>query len=270
MTHVARLTKLTSLSGGSKKYKNGMAEVIQWQPLSQDVAILRLKSHRGERFPDYQPGQNILLSRSGVSTVFSIASAPYQTKQRGYLEFFVNRENEFLEGEKIQYADQATGDFTLDRAKNFANVVFVATGTGVAPFVSMIREISHQGSTNARYTLIQGSRKVEELGYYKELSELAAAGNIDFLYIPTVSRLNAGAWDHLTIGRGRAANLLRLLVHVPLKGEAVLPVPLLKQDFRDRFSTRSTIILACGSHASVADVKDVASEKGIRFEKEDW
>jgi ferredoxin-NADP reductase len=247
-----------------------MAEVSQWQPLSRNVAILRLKSHRGERFPDYRPGQNIVLSRFGVSTIFSIASAPYQTKQRGYLEFFVNRENEFLEGESIQYADRAVGDFTLDRAKNFSNVVFVATGTGVAPFVSMIREICHEGSAGVRYTLLQGSRKFEELGYYKELSELAAAGNIDFLYIPTVSRPNAGVWNHLAIGRGRAANLLRLLVQVPLKGEAVLPAPLLKQDFRDRFSARSTIILACGSHASVADTKHVATEKEIRFEKEDW
>ena len=247
-----------------------MAEVSQWQPLSRDVAIFRLRSHPGERFPDYQPGQNIVLSRSGVSTIFSIASAPYQTKQRGYLEFFVNRANEFLEGERILYADQATGNFTLDRAKNFANVVFAATGTGVAPFVSMIREISHEGSTNVRYTLIQGSRKFEELGYYKELSELAAAGNIDFLYVPTVSRPNAGAWNHLATGRGRAADLLRLLVNLPPKAEAVLPAPFLKQDFRDRFRTRSTIILACGSHASVADVKNVATEKGIRFEKEDW
>ena len=247
-----------------------MAEVIQWQPLSGDVAILRLKSHKGERFPDYQAGQNIVLSRSGVFMIFSIASAPYQTKQRGYLEFFVNRENEFLKGERIQYANRATGDFTLDRARNFANVVFVATGTGVAPFVSMIRELSYGGSSGTRYTLIQGSRKFEELGYYKELSELAAAGNIDFLYIPTVSRPNAGAWNHTAIGRGRAANLLRLLVHLPLKGEAVLPAPLLKQDFRECLRMRSTIILACGSHASVADVKNVATERGIRFEKEDW
>jgi ferredoxin-NADP reductase len=247
-----------------------MAEVSQWRPLSRNVAILRLKSHKGERFPDYQPGQSIVLSRSGVSMIYSIASAPYQTKQRGYLEFFVNRENEFLRGERIQYADRAAGDFTLDRAKDFANVVFVASGTGVAPFVSMIREVSHEGTAGIRYTLIHGSRKFEELGYYRELSELAAAGNIDFLYIPTVSRPNAGAWNQTTIGRGRAANLLRLLVHSSLKGEAILPAPLWKQDFRERFHARSTIILACGSHLSVADVKNVATEKGIRFEKEDW
>ncbi|MCI0411737.1 hypothetical protein L0222_02925 [bacterium] len=247
-----------------------MSEVIQWQPLSGNVAIFRLKSHKGERFPDYQAGQNIVLSRSGVSMIFSIASAPYQTKQRGYLEFFVNRENEFLEGENIQHADRAVGDFTLDRTKNFVNVVFVATGTGVAPFVSMVRELSHRGSSVVRYTLIHGSRKFEELGYYKELSELAAAGNIDFLYVPTVSRPNAGAWNHTAIGKGRAGNLLRHLLRLPLKGEAVLPASLLNRDFRERFRNRSTIILACGSHASVADVKSVAMETGIRFEKEDW
>jgi ferredoxin-NADP reductase len=247
-----------------------MAEVSQWQPLSEDVAILRLKSQTGERFPDYQPGQNIALSRSGVSMIYSIASAPYQTKQHGYLEFFVNREHEFREGELIQHADRATGDFTLERARSFANVLFVATGTGVAPFISMIREMSHGRSNGARYTLIHGSRRFEELGYYKELSDVAAAGNIDFLYIPTVSRPNAEAWSHTTIGRGRAADLLRLLVRLPHQGEAILPSSLLKQDFRDRYRTSSTIILACGSHVSVADVEDVAMEKGIRFEKEDW
>ena len=246
------------------------AEVFQWQPLSDQVAIFRLKSVKGRAFPEYKAGQNIELYKGRKAMIFSIASAPYETKKQGYLEFFISRENKFQEGEFVECAGTAAGDFTLDRASGFDSVIFVATGTGVAPFVSMIRELSCSGERSVRYTLIHGSRKNEELGYHKELSGLAASGKLDLLYIPTVSRPSAGDRNENPIGKGRAGNLLRLLLHLPCRGEAVLPAFLGEQDFRKRFRSHSTIILACGSHASVVDIGNIAAEKQIRFEKEDW
>jgi ferredoxin-NADP reductase len=247
------------------------AEVFHWQPLSDQVAIFRLKNVNGGAFPDYKAGQNIELYQGQKTMIFSIASAPHQTKKQGYLEFFISRDNFFCDGESLEYSAFASGDFTLDRTHGFDNVIFVATGTGIAPFVSMIRELSLSGKNqNVRYTLIHGSRKAVELGYYKELSGLAASGKLDLLYIPTISRPSAGDWNEPPIGKGRAGNLLRRLLHLPCKGEAVLPDSLKAQDFENRLQSNSTIILACGSHDSIADIKTVAVEKKIRFEKEDW
>ena len=246
------------------------AQVFQWKPLSDQVAIFRLKRVNGGAFPEYQAGQNIELYRGPKTMIFSIASAPSQTKKQGYLEFFISRENRFQDGDLVEYAGSASGNFTLDRTRGFDSVIFVATGTGVAPFVSMIRELKHSGGGSSQYTLIHGSRKVEELGYHKELSGLAASGKLDLLYIPTISRPSAGDRSENPTGKGRAGNLLRRLLHLPCRAEAVLPASLDEEDFRRRFRPKSTIILACGSHASVADIKNIAVEKQIRFEKEDW
>jgi len=50
----------------------------------------------------------------------------------------------------------------------------------------------------------------------------------------------------------------------------VLPVSLRNKDLQERLDAGCTIILACGSHSSVGDIRDVAAEKRIPFVKEDW
>jgi ferredoxin-NADP reductase len=247
-----------------------MAEVCDWRPLSEAVAILRLKRLSGETFPDYKPGQNVELYRDETTMIFSIVSAPFETRKSGVLEFFVRTDHDLQVGDFVECADSASGDFTLDRAVGFRNVIFVATGTGIAPFVSMIRQLSNDPSLDVRYTLIHGSRNLPELGYDKELAGHAAAGKLDFIYIPTISRPSPEDWDLKSVGKGRAGNVLRRLLGLPLKGEAVLPESQTIARMTDRFEPESTIILACGSHASVNDIKNAAGEKKIRFEKEDW
>ena len=247
-----------------------MAQVFHWQPLSENVVIFRLRKGAGETFPEYKAGQNLELYRGESVMVFSIASAPADTKKQGYLEFFVSRDNALKEGDPVEFSNRASGNFTLERTAGFSNVIFVATGTGVAPFISMIRELSHTVAKGTKYTLIHGSRNRNELGYHNELSALAAAGKPDLMYIPTISRPSAADWKNTSIGKGRAGNVFRKILHLPLKGEASLPETFQEEDWNQRFQPDSTIILACGSHASVSDIKHAASEKGIRFEREDW
>ncbi len=247
-----------------------MAKVTQWNPLSEDVATFQLHIEPGERFPEYIPGQNIQLFRSGETLLFSIVSAPYETAIHHYLEFFVNRDREFSNGESMKFSDAATGDFTLNCTENFRNVLFVGTGTGIAPFVSMIRHLNHEKTSRVRCTLIQASRKFQELGYYKELSAIETQGNLDFIYIPSVSRPSDQDWQMENLGKGRAGNLLRDLLNLPRSGEAVLPASLKTKDLSERLDPDRTIILACGGHASVSDIRDVALQKTIRFVKEDW
>jgi ferredoxin-NADP reductase len=247
-----------------------MAKVSQWHPLSRDVSIFRLKADPGERFPDYIAGQNIQLFRAGEALLYSIVSAPFETQEHNFLEFFVNRDRDFSEGDQVTFSDSAFGDFTLGKTLPFQNVIFVGTGTGVAPFVSMVRTLSKSADKEIRYTLLHASRNFAELGYDKELSAIEAHRKFDFVYIPTVSRPSADDLKVESLGKGRAGNLLRNLLNLPPKGEAVLPACLQNKDWQERLDPRCTIILACGSHASVSDVQDVARETGIPFVKEDW
>jgi ferredoxin-NADP reductase len=247
-----------------------MATVSLWHPLSRDVATFRLHSDPDERFPDYVSGQNIQLSRAGESLLYSIVSAPFETREHNFLEFFVNRDRDFKDGEKMMFSDSASGDFTLEKTLPFQNVVFVGTGTGVAPFVSMVRSLNKKADLQVRYTLIHASRNFEELGYDMELSAVEAQRKFNLIYLPTVSRPSTNDWKIDSLGKGRAGNLLRKLLNLPPKGEAVLPASLQNMNLQQRLDPRCTIILACGSHASVSDVQDVVTEKGISFFKEDW
>ena len=246
-----------------------------------------------------------------VTHSYSIASAPFETERSGHLEFYVVLERgdvpgrlteslfgiEAGGGDQIKYHDRIAGDFTLDkRAASRRDVLMVGTGTGVAPFVSMVKQLHHAagGGDPRRYTLVHANRTREELAYHEELAAAAASERLDFVYVGSVSRPAAGGADP-GVGAGRATNLLRHVFDMPLKEEedlaAVrarggdvgsaekalartvrprLPDHVNQRRLRDRLDPTQTVVLTCGNPASMADVGTVAGRLGMRYEKEDW
>jgi ferredoxin--NADP+ reductase len=122
---------------------------------------------------------------------FSIASGTGD----GELEFLVRyvREGELAPrlarvpvGSRLYLSDEAGGTFTLDRAPVRKHLVLVATGTGIAPFVSYVR--THlRADTARRWVIVHGARYDWDLGYREEL-ESAARECPHFTYIPTTTR----------------------------------------------------------------------------------
>jgi ferredoxin-NADP reductase len=319
--------------------------VADWQLLSPILATFSLLPQAGDSFPDYKPGQYIALRRddcritkrvvgpdghptivpvldeSGrpmrgpVTHSYSIASAPYEMRERGYIGFYVvletdersvpGRLTESLfrihppEDNQVKYVSRIVGDFTLDkRARGFKSVLLVGTGTGLAPFVSMIRQLHHDAERGAsdgvRYTLLHANRTSEELGYHQSLQSIEAAQRFDFVYVPSVSRPRAGVADP-TLGRGRANNVLRHIVGMPLREEQAvldaeakgedpaparealasvvrpaLPEHLSPAELRKRLDPPQTVVLTCGNPSLMADIKFITETNGMRFEKEDW
>src|SRR5205085_8457740 len=100
--------------------------------------------------------------RGSVTHSYSISSAPFETAQGDYLEFYVVLERgrdgvlgrfteslfrgvESHENDRLAYVERIVGDFTLaKRAAGFEHVLLVGTGTGLAPFVSMLKQLHHQ------------------------------------------------------------------------------------------------------------------------------
>ena len=301
--------------------------VVDWHHLSPILATFRLMPAHGSRFPDYHAGQYIALRRedcrltkrftdqngilhfvidldeSGnpkrgpVTHSYSIASAPFETRDRGYLEFYVILEQDELgepgrlteslfrigptPGAALTYVDRIVGDFTLaKRAAAVRNVFWVGTGTGVAPFVSMIKELHFKGSQGSpsdgvQYTLLHTNRTTEELGYHEELLRIEASRCFDFVYIPTVSRPTSRDLEDPCLGRGRANNVLRHLLGMPPKEQQGLVAPVLPRHtasdaVRQRLEAGRTVILTCGNPSLMADIKYIADSNQIRFEKEDW
>jgi ferredoxin-NADP reductase len=294
-----------------------------FERLTPTLATFRLSPEVGFPFPGYKAGQYMALSRDDckltrrvtgedgrthyepdldeagvprrgtVTHSYSIASAPWETRELGHLEFYIVLEvgeqqypgrltESFFRmdppaDDRVGYVDRIAGDFTLDkRAAGARNVVMVGTGTGLAPFVAMAKELDHEAAAGrtdgVRYTLFHANRTADELAYHRELLAIEDAARFDFVYVATVSR-PSGAPDP-RVGSGRGNNVLRHVLGMPPREEgavpAVLPARVDVRALRERLDPAATVILTCGNPSSMSDIQHVAHASGIRFEKEDW
>ena len=254
--------------------------------------------------------------RGMVTHAYSIASAPFETDEEGHLEFYVilERDSEGVPGRltesmfrmdpagdnRLTYFDTIKGEFTLERrAAGFDSVVFVGTGTGVAPFVSMVKQLQFEagrgGRDGTRYTLLHANRTYGELDYRAEFAAIAAEPRFDFVYVPSVSRPTPPDLANAELGTGRANNVLRHVFGMPAKEEQdvsealargqdasqaktalartvlpALPRTVALADLQRRVRSPKTVIITCGSPGSMADIEYVAQAQHVHFEKEDW
>jgi ferredoxin-NADP reductase len=273
------------------------------------------KDGRKRYVPDLDESGNPKLGP--VTHSYSIASAPFETQGHGRLEFYVVLEQDQYgtlgrlsssllnvdtpPNDTLTYVNRITGNFTLPKtAGGFRSVVLVGTGTGLAPFVSMIKQMhfdaSHgRGPDGVQYTLIHTNRTYEELAYNDDLIGIEKAGRFDFAYVPTVSRPTRRDIDDPALGRGRANNVLRHMLGMPLREEhalaarlasgadpsrakealekatrPALPQHLSVAQLQKRLLSSSTVILTCGNPSLMEDIHYIAEANHIRFEKEDW
>lgn len=243
-----------------------------------------------------------------VTHSYSIASAPFETLATGALEFYVTLEKDAEghlgrlteslfntgrdhNGDTLGYVDRIVGNFTLDqRAPGFENIVLVGTGTGLAPFVGMAKQLDHEarnGSrTGARITLVHANRTRGELAYDAELRAIEKRRAFDFAYIPSVSRPVAEDANDAALSQGRANNLIRAILGLPLREEeiaketGIAPARLTRpvvapaldaSALRARMpGGQKTAILTCGNPDLMEDIKRIAERADFRFEMEEW
>jgi ferredoxin-NADP reductase len=162
----------------------------------------------------YRAGQAASLAASGEPTPYSIASAPSETRQHGWVEFLIkvdgaSRFGAVVEGLRpdspVQLAGP-TGAFTLDHVPAGAPLLFVAGGTGIAPLRSMIREAIESGRPGP-LSLVYSNRTPEEFAYLDELKTLAADGKLRLTLTLTG---DAQDWTHAR-GRTGSAHLSDLI-----------------------------------------------------------
>ncbi len=295
------------------KYKAG-----QYIALRRENCKLTKKVISANGKPDYVPDldEHGNEKRGPVTHSYSISSAPFETEQKNCLEFYIileiNEKGERgrltdslfrinLRGDaEVTYFNRIAGDFTLDqRAQGFHSVLLVGTGTGLAPFAAIIKQLhfeATQGKSNAvRYTLLHTNRTYDELAYHQAMLDIEASQSFDFVYIPSVSRPTPQDLTDPKLGKGRANNLLRSIFEMPLKEEQqlqeaaargedvsqakaafevtvkpVLPGHLSSKDLQDRLNPSQTVVLSCGNPMSMADIRCIADSNRMRFEKEDW
>ncbi|MDX1594203.1 MAG: ferredoxin--NADP reductase [Gammaproteobacteria bacterium] len=123
---------------------------------------------------------------------YSICSSVHQPEA---LEFYISllsggeltpRLFNLEPGARLFVGDKPRGTLTLEKVPEESNVLLVATGTGLGPYVSMLR--SHARAFPAKQVgVIQGASYARDLGYLSELRHYAAQLP-NFHYLPTVSR----------------------------------------------------------------------------------
>ncbi len=144
------------------------------------TVTLRLVRTDGE-LPPFSPGQyvNLHVTVDGTETSrpYSIASAPGEP----FLELTVKEKpdgfvsphlvNEVAEGDALR-SSGPEGWFRREPLIDPAELVFMAGGSGVTPFMSMIRQQARDGF-DCRVTLLYGCRNADEVIFADELRALA-------------------------------------------------------------------------------------------------
>ncbi len=153
------------------------------------------------RPPDFEfiPGQNIRSVYGDMERYYSIISAPHEPNIELCIRFIPEGAfSSILASAEPGFEFQFTGPhgyFTFKPSKRIP--VFVATGTGIAPFVSMVRS----GISN--FMLLHGVSHIEDL-YYESFFRKSASG-----FIPCISDSKPEYSDLPDIFHGRVTDFIR-------------------------------------------------------------
>ncbi len=134
-----------------------------------------------------------------VLRAYSVASANYEDQ----LEFLsikvpdgplTSRLQNIKAGDPIMVSRKATGTLVIDNLLAGRNLYLLATGTGLAPFLSVIKDPETYDKFD-RIVLVHGCRHVSELAYEDDITTMLPRDEIlgelvseKLLYYPTVTR----------------------------------------------------------------------------------
>ncbi len=206
----------------------------------------------------FENGQFIMIGMEingkPLMRAYSIASANYEE----HMEFFsikvqdgplTQHLQKIQPGDKLLVSKKPTGTLLVDALKPAKHLYLLATGTGLAPFMSVIKDPEVYERFD-KVILTHGVREVSELAYQdviKELPENEFFGEMvkgKLLYYPTVTRE-----DFHTKGR-----LTDALTSGKLAESLGLP-PINVED--DRF-------MLCGSPSMLKDFCEILDERGFK------
>ena len=227
------------------------AKLVERRDITDELWVIKLEPEEGPF--KFKPGQYCTLGLDGIERAYSIASAPHEQ----FLEIFVELvpEGELTPlmwrmqvGDCMSLRPRPKGLFTMDQRVH--HHFMVATVTGIAPSVSMLRSCHLEGGQGHKFYVLEGASYFDELTYDIELADLAA-NHPDLLeYVPTVSRPNEARNAEWQGAKGRVNAI----------AEEYLAKFNLPQD--------DTMIYACGHPGMIADVKERLTPHGWMFKEE--
>ena len=224
----------------------------RWEEVSPGLAIVGVQS-LAEPFP-FEPGQYATLGLMGIEgklvrRPMSISSSADDLSE---YEFFIRLVDsggftpllwERKVGDPIDIKG-AKGKFLLQ--DDGRQALFVASGTGLAPFISMIETLRGRGEERD-VVLLHGVSHDRDLAWRGQLTDLANGGGFPLRYVGTVSRPQSSPdWDGLT-GRVEAIVAGQLDEH--------------------GLNAENTTIYICGNPDMITTVDEIALGRGFTPEQ---
>jgi ferredoxin--NADP+ reductase len=226
-------------------------------PLTPSLFTLRTTRDAGFRF---RAGQfaRLGVTKADGSTVwraYSVVSSPHDE----FLEFFsiVVPDGEFTselsrlrEGDTLLVEKQATGFLTLDRFVDGRDLWMLSTGTGVAPFLSILQDFE-VWERFERVILVYSVRVASELAYQELIAGLMSRDYLaeyadKFLFIPIVTRE-----EHPGALHGRITQLIE-------NGE-------LEQAAGLRLTPEHSRLMLCGNPQMIDDTRKLLKQRDLNL-----
>ena len=202
----------------------------------------------------FKPGQSIAVTFPGdpKKRYYSISSSP---TEGDFIEITVKTEigsallhtvSQLKRGDSLDIEGPFGGSLSLPEPVA-EPLVFIAAGTGVTPFRSMIRYLLDEGNTHALW-LLHSVRSKQELLFWEDFGAWAGEKN-HFHYIPTLTRDFDNNWKNET---GRIGKRL----------------------IRKHVTAQTCTYLLCGPGAFVNDMEKLLQENlqvpADRIRREKW
>lgn len=167
---------------------------------THDIVGLNLVPQKGQIF-DFKPGQFVMLviyNKQGKvwqQRPYSICSSP---TNKDYLQLAVKIYGEFSQKMgSLKKGDQVgiTGPYGvfIFKAKEMKEVVFLAGGIAITPFISAIRYAANKNLKN-KFTLFYSNKTKKDIAFYNELKILAKNNN-NFKVIFLLTRETPDQWE---------------------------------------------------------------------------
>ncbi len=220
--------------------------VESWHEWSPGLVTVRVRAD----VETFVPGQffqlGLDLNGDRVRRSYSAASAPGEP-----LEFYLTEVPggvltpslfRLRQGQELWVERTPHGFFTLDYVPKTKRLWLVATGTGLGPYISMLRH-ARTWEHAEEVVLVHGVRTLSELAYREELEGLTKSRPLR--YVPLVSR------EAVTRGE------------LPGRITTALERGTLEEAARARLSPEDSHVLLCGNPDMIAEMQTLLAARGL-------
>ena len=225
------------------------AKVVRKQIWTDGLFTIEIESPDVKAF---EPGQFLHLAlgdeQKRVNRPYSVASPHGET-----IEFFIVRVDDGAltpklwaldEGATLQVSEKAAGRFTLKHTPPAKNLWLIGTGTGLAPYIAMLRS-DQVWNDFEKVVVVHGVRYAADLAYTDELNQLAESKDGRFSLIQALTREESATTLH-----GRIPGLLE---DGSLENSAGCTM---QQD--------NSSVLLCGNPAMLDDMEAKLGERNMK------